>query len=219
LADIAIPLVSRRRRRAQVIQHLQHALPSIALLADGIQGLRRGPSDLGVVLAAAEIVTSLLVIVAFIRLLRTLPRGRRAGLHAHRVDWLDLFLAAMLAAEAVNHWHDTGHLSRPTLLLAVTMFGMGVFHQRITTAVSGRRALRLRAGGLTVGGKLFTRFSSTWQDIAAIDVTETQARILTRNGRERRIDLHDLDNEDDVRRALVAAQTRLTSAHAVTPQP
>jgi hypothetical protein len=51
-------------------------------------------------------------------------------------------------------------VKRPTLLLAVVMMTIGLLHGRLAAWGQRRRALRLTASGLAIGGKLFGRSTS-----------------------------------------------------------
>ena len=207
MSHTEVLLHSRRRERAVLVQKLQHAAPSIVLLFDGLHGVQADPHGFALALASAEIISSVLVIGSVIRALR-----HAAGAHApahHGVDWIDLFLSGMLATEALAHWHETGHLRRPTLLLAITMLGLGLLHGRITARIMRRRALRLTEDGITIGRKFRSRFSASWNEIARIEIDATRATIVKTDGAERRIDLADLHNGHAVVLALRHAQQRL----------
>ena len=76
----------------------------------------------------------------------------------------------------------------------------------------GRRSLRIDAFGLQVRRRPFPRFSVSWPDIERIDLDDRWARVVARGGRQRRINLADLRNAEEVRAALLAAKQRLISA-------
>ena len=69
---IAIPLHTRRQQRGLFLQKLQHAIPSVVVLGDGLAHLDHDPHGLSLILGIAEIVSSLLVI-------GTVVRGVRPG--------------------------------------------------------------------------------------------------------------------------------------------
>lgn len=212
--NIAVPLVSRRRERVLLVQKLQHVLPGFVLLADGADALGRGASGFALGIAVAEVVTSLLVIVAFVRFLRAVRRARSDSAHSahHGVDWVDVLLSGMLATEALAHWHDRGHLPRPTILLAAVLLVLGLFHGRLMAARMRRRALRVTEQGVTIGGRFFTTFRAPWPAIARIDIDASTARVVRRDGRERRLNLGDLKVEAEVRDALLQARAQLGGA-------
>ncbi|MFN8573108.1 MAG: hypothetical protein U0132_13745 [Gemmatimonadaceae bacterium] len=207
-----IPLESRRRDRALLIQKLQHVLPSVFLLADGLERLGGEHSTGLVALAVTEVAVSVLVIGAFIRALRRLRHSSNepAGEHAsHGVDWVDLFLGGMLITEALVHREETGHLPRPTVLLAVTVFVMGLLHGRVSAWATKRRALRVTEDGISIARRLRPRLDASWEAIDRIDLAATEARIVTRTRGERRIDLTDLKNAAAVVEVLTIARERL----------
>jgi len=74
--DLIVPLVSKRRARAQLFQKLQHVLPAGVLLMHGLDRLQTGADAASLVLGAAEAGASALVIATFVRSLRR----RRAAL-------------------------------------------------------------------------------------------------------------------------------------------
>jgi hypothetical protein len=203
LLDADIPLVSKRRERAQLLQKLQHALPALVLLFEGARRLAGDHDSLDRLLALGEIVTSALVIGSMVRALRRArqPDGGH-GRHAHGVDWVEIFLAGMLTAEVLRHWHETAHWKRPTILLALLTLGMGLMHGRIADWSTRRRALRISTAGLSVGGRFRSVFRASWADVERIDVSAARAAIVLRDGRQRRIDLADLRNGPQVADAL-----------------
>jgi hypothetical protein len=206
LLDAEIPLVSKRRERAKLLQKLQHGLPAVVLLFEGARRLAADHDGLSRLLAIGEILSSALVVVS---MARTLRKARRPGTghdeHAHGVDWVDIFLAAMLSAEVLRHWHETAHWKRPTILLAIVTLGMGLMHGRIADRSQRRRALRISTDGLSIGGRFRSVFRAAWTDVDHIDVSAGRATIVLRDGRERRLDLADLRNGSQVADALTAS--------------
>ena len=120
---ISVPIRYRRAQRGLFIQKLQHAIPSIVVLGDGVEHLSHEPQGLDLWLGAAEVGVSLLVIGSVIRGFRMLRAETAANVdfhHAHHgVDWIDICLGAMLSVEAYAQFHATGHLPRPTMLLSL----------------------------------------------------------------------------------------------------
>jgi len=204
-------LHSRRRERALLAQKIQHAAPAFVLLFDGLQGLKAHAEWLSLAVAGAEILTSVLVLGSVARSMRNNLRAADTAVHHHQgVDWIDLFLSAMLATEVLAHWHETGHIRRPTLLLAVTMLALGLSHGRLGARQLRRRGLLVTDDGISVGGRFFTRFTARWNEIARIQIDDAQATIVKTDGVERRIDLADLRNRHEVALALQQAQRRLS---------
>jgi len=219
--DHFIPLVSIRRQRVQRVQKLQHAVPAVALLVTGAQGLLHGEHGIGLALAIGEVVTSAL-------LLRTLAKELAAARHPHGashegahhgVDWFDVFASGVLTAEALEHWHTHHHLPRPTLLLAAVTLALGLLHGRLAAFAARRRHLRIDAAGIRLRGR-FRRFFASWTDLERIDLDDPGGRwahIASRDGRTWRIDLADLKNAQEVREALLAAREHLMAASELPP--
>jgi hypothetical protein len=211
VADIVVPIESRRRVWALLVQKLQHVLPSFLLLGDGILHLDR-PDGWVRTFGVLEIVTSVAVIGLFLREVRASRRGGHQIAHRphhdHAIDWLDVCLAGMLVVEAASHHQDTNHWPRPTLLLAATMLAAGLTHGRVMALARRRRSLRVEDTGLSRGLRFFRRFSATWDRIVGIRIGESRAVIALKGGAEHVIDLADLENSDRVREALQAAHRK-----------
>jgi hypothetical protein len=124
----------RRRAKGRLLQKVQHAVPGIVLLQEGIHGLQTGAHGWHLALAIAEIATSALVFLTLIRAVRTMTAQMKGGgvPHPHYgIDWVDIFLGLMLFTEAWAKYQHNGHISRPTLLLAVVMIALGLFFGKL----------------------------------------------------------------------------------------
>jgi hypothetical protein len=212
--DLVVPLHSRRRQRGLLAQKLQHVIAGAGLFFSGIQSLSAGAEGLERALAIAGVLTAGLLIAAFARELRAVAgRGKhvQAGHHRHTVDWMDIFAAGMLFAEAAEKYHLRGHIWRPETLAAVATLGIGLFHGRLAAANERRRSLRVNGTSLSIGGRFrWSRpFTARWDEIRAITTTEREATITRLDGRSRRLNLMDLDNAPAVRAALDAARGRI----------
>jgi len=208
--EVVVPLRSRRRQRAAIAQKLQHLIPAAGLLFSGVQSLMAGVEGFERVLAFVGIITSALLMGAFGRHLR--PRRPQPAEHGtHGVDWMDIWAAGVLFAEAAEKWRVRGHIWRPETLAAMATLGVGVLHGRLAEAAERRRSLRLTRDDLSIGGRLrfSRRFTARWDEIASIDVTDREATVRTHRGARRRLNLADLENAPDVRAALHAAEQRL----------
>lgn len=211
-APVELPLVSLRRERRRWVQKLTHVLPAVMLVGAGMSRLRAGEQGFGLVLAVAELAVSAL-------LLRTLAKEIAAAQqqHAHPhtgVDWFEVLAAGVLALEALEHWHHTGHLPRPTVLTALLTLALGLFHRQFAAFIGPRRLLRIDPEGIRVRSRFRRQLFAPWSDIERIDLDEGKARIVALGGRERSIDLTDLRNASEVRAALLAAQERLADQKA-----
>ena len=215
---IAIPVRSRRAHKGQFVQKLQHAIPSVVVLGDGIAHLTHDPHGASLALGAAEVVVSVLVIGSVIRGFRRLRTqlAHTGPRHAHHgVDWIDLCLAAMLAVEAGAEYSATGHLARPKIVLAVAMFAIGLGHGHIAAWGDRRRELRVADTGLSIPGAFFRRHTMAWSNIASFDVTDTAAVITLINGDTRRLNLADAMEPAAIAAAL--SHARALHERSVTP--
>jgi hypothetical protein len=219
LLTISVPLQSRRARRAKTVQKLQHAIPAFALLANGLNLLSEQPHGFALGLGISEVVVSAVLIVVMARSVRAVTRkkGTGPGEHSdrdrspshHGVDWVDIWTSAMLFTESAERYHLHHKLLRPSLLTAIGLLALGLMHGRVLTFAERRRALRLTEDEVYVGGKPFRSWRAKWGQIAGVTIGDRFADIRTRDGRQRRIDLADLINADEVKDALVEMQRRL----------
>jgi hypothetical protein len=209
-AELTVPLHSRRQKRAALAQQLQHVVAAAGLVFSGMQSMSSGAGGLELVLAVGGLITGAFLIVTFARTVRGLRHGGATPhAHAHGVDWMEIWAAGVLLAEALERWHVRHQVPRPQLLTAVATLGIGVFHERLAARRQRRRSLRLTSDHLYVGGRPFRHFKARWDDIAEIGLTDRDATIRTHKGRKRRLNLADLENAPEVRVALQEAQRRL----------
>jgi len=207
-----VPIRSRKRELAQVMQKLQHVVPAAPLLFQGVTRLQHEPHGWSLLLAVAEVGISVLVIGAFLRQLRsTRSRGEDDHDHhtAHGVDWIDLAIGVMLGIEVWAHWYETGHVKRPTVLMAVGIFVIGLLHGRMAARAGRRLALKIDDVGIAIGGRPFQNFTATWGELADVVIEPQQARLVRRDGKTRELNFQDLRNAADVRAALEGIRLRL----------
>ena len=234
-SEIVVPLRSTRQRRSVLAQKLNHVIPAAGLFFAGQQAIREGHSGFGFYLGVFEIVSSAALIVLFVKELRSAFRPQphpaqppsRSALrrpspeHAkHGVDWVDIAAGFVLMAEVLEHWHQTHHWQRPTILTAITTFALGLFHGRLAARRAGRRALRVTGDGLSISGRLFKarRLQATWRELTAIEVGPRWAVVSTPAGRTRKLDLADLEGGERIRSALLDARLRLESHRSLGDQ-
>jgi hypothetical protein len=188
-------------------------LPAAALLFQGVTRLRHEPHGWSLLLAAGEVAISVLVVGAFLGQLRASRRSHDADhgeAHAgHGIDWVDLLIGAMLGVEVWAHWHETGHIKRPTVLTAAGIFVIGLLHGRIAARAGRRLALKIDDTGLAVGGRPFRNFTATWDELAAVEIEPARARLIRKDGKVRAFDFADLRNAGEVRAALQGVQLRV----------
>ena len=211
--DPIMPLHSRRRTRGALAQKLQHVIAGAGLFFSGMQSLSAHAEGLERTLAIAGMITAGLLIGAFLREVRGATRARGAhpdGAHHQRgVDWIDIFAAGMLFAEAAEKYHSRGHIWRPETLAGLATLGVGLFHGRLAARKERRRSLRITSDGVVVGRRFFGTFKAPWSEIAEIAITDSGAAIRTHAGKTRRLNLADLENAGQVRDALRERQRRL----------
>jgi len=211
--DVVVPLHSRRLRRALTLQKLNHAVPTVGLVVSGVQALQHGARGFELALALTEIVTSAFLIGSLVKNIRAARRHAvPEAVHHGGVDWVDVWAAGVLFAEAGEQWQLKHHLARPIILNALLTLVLGFTHGRMAALRHRRRAMRLTDTGIHVAGKPFMAFRATWTDIASVTVGDASAEIRTRAGQIRRVDLLDLENAAEVRAALYEAQRRARAA-------
>lgn len=216
MAEQLVPILSRRRDLGQVLQKLQHVVPAGALLFQGVSRLQHDRHGWSLLLAVAEIVVSVLVVGAFLRQVhaaRSTHGVDHHGTHAsHGVDWVDLLIAVMLGVEVWAHWYESGHIKRPTVVMAIGIFIVALMHGRIAAGARKRRSLKIDDAGVSVGGKPFRTFTATWDQLAAVEIEPLRARLIRKDGKAREFDFGDLRNAAAVREALQGVQLRLPVA-------
>jgi hypothetical protein len=213
---IAVPIRYRRQIKGMFVQKLQHVVPSVVVLGDGLDHLSHEPQFADLLLGGFEVVASVLVIGsalrAFQQLRKHISKEHLDDHHAHGVDWIDVSLSVMLTVEAYSKYHATGHVPRPTLLLAAAMLAIGLLHGRLAAWGDRRRQLRVSADGISVPRRKFLRMTLPWDQVASIESDDRYAVITAVDGRTGRIDMHDVFQPKAVRDALMSARTFLDEA-------
>jgi hypothetical protein len=220
VSERLVPVLSRRREFAQVMQKLQHVVPALPLLFHGVTRLQHDPDGWSLPLAIAEVGISVVVIGAFVRQLRSTRTQveDEHGHHApHGVDWIDLAIAVMLGIEVWAHWHETGHIKRPTVVMAVGIFVIGLLHGKIAARAGRRLALKIDDTGVAIGGRPFQNFTATWDELAAVEIEPQRARLVRKDGKVREFDFGDIRNAADVREALQGVHLRLPAPADAEP--
>src|SRR5215471_7029650 len=124
---IVVSLSSRRQRRGTILQKVNHVIPAAGLFYAGQQAIREGHGGLGFYLGIFELVSSAALIVLFVREVRSFLGTSRTPKHAAHpahsaphsaVDWVDIAAGFVLVAEVLEHWRETHHWQRPTILIA-----------------------------------------------------------------------------------------------------
>jgi hypothetical protein len=212
---VTVPLRSKRREKGQALQKFQHAIPAVPLLTAGLQAITHREHGFALALGIFEIVTSVALLGSVVLEIRAMRRPKVHTEHAHHgVDWVHVFAAAVLIAEVLEHYHLTGHIRRPTILMAIVTLALGLGHGRVQRFSEGRRVLRVEDDHLHVAARPFRTLRARWADVTSIEVGEKYAQITTGDGRVRKLNLSDLHGAEQVRTALAEAQRRMTAAKA-----
>ena len=216
---ISVPIRYVRADRVIFIQKLQHALPSFVVLVDGLSHLSDSPHGADLVLGVLEVAAALgvmgSVVRGFLRLRRPVPGDPHAHAH-HGIDWIDIFIGAMLMVEAYAKYHSTGRVPRATIALSLVMFAIGLAHAKLAAFGDRRRSLHVRDDGISVPGRRpFMRFNLKWADVASIDVGDRYAVITSTTGKTRRLDFTEIRHPNAVRDALNQAQVFLQNSRPI----
>jgi len=124
------PAKLRARARVRLAQKAQHAVPGSVLLGHAGKAVMPARDGWHLVPGITELVVSAAVFIALIRAFRSLRAQIKGGgvPHLHLgIDWVDIFLGAMLFTEVWAKYIETGHIKRPSILLGVVMIFFGVF--------------------------------------------------------------------------------------------
>jgi hypothetical protein len=205
-----LPLRSKRRTRAQMVQKLQHVLPAALLIVSAMSAFRGGEEGAARVIAIVEAIAAVAFIASVAYEVRKSRRKEPGHPHAaHAIDWPDVLVSLVFFAEALERWHRRGKIFNPPFLTGVGMLALGLLHGRIFGAVERHRSLRIDDTGISIGKRPFGKFRAPWDALRTIEIDARYARITRRDGGERRIDLHDVEEAGPVRRALEDARRRL----------
>ena len=210
----------RRVQRSQFLQKFQHAIPSVIVLADGLDHLQHNPHGVSLALGVAEVLVAVLVIGSIVLGFRKLFAKSPGDAHAdaaHHVDWIDIFLGAMLLVEAYAKFHATARLPRPMILLGVVLVTVGILHGRIAKWGDRRRQLRVDDTGISVPGRFLRRLTLAWHEVAEITIGPVTARVIAVDGRDQTVALSDAINSEAIRHALADARTRVLALQAAEP--
>ena len=228
---IAVPVRLKRAERGVFAQKMQHAIPSLVVLGDGLSHLSHDPHGVELALGIFEVVAALLVMGSVARGVYQLRRrlatphaGEAAGHAHHGIDWIDIFIGVMLSVEAYAKYFADGRIPRPTIVLAVTMITFGLMHGRIAAWGNRKRELRVGAEDLSVPTKPFRRMTLAWAEVASIEMDDRAAVITAIDGRSKRITFSDVLNPAAIREALMSArvfldETRHASAASIESTP
>jgi hypothetical protein len=215
---ISVPIRYRGAQRAQFVQKLQHAIPSLVVLGDGLTHLSNEPHGIELALGVVEVAAALAVMITVVRGFKQVfkrPADAHTGHTHHGVDWIDISIGLMLFVEAYAKYHETHHIPRPTLLLGAVMIGIGMLHGKLLAWGSRRRMLRVTPEHISMPKRPFFRVTLPWANVASIDIDDRYATVIAIDGRKQRFDLKDMADPQAVRDAFMQARTALDeSRHA-----
>ncbi|HEX8670400.1 MAG TPA: hypothetical protein VF710_00850 [Longimicrobium sp.] len=212
-----IRLDDRRAMAANVSDLGTNAIAAFGVLS-AASGALPVTTTAGAIIAAAEAVAGIALLVAIVGELREM----RAGVDddAGKIAWVTLFAAVVLIAECVQSYHDKGRVSRPTAVSAVATLVLAFFSPRLKQRRAERQVLRLDAEGMFIRRGRLRRFSAAWSEIAAIRRDGAALHIHLRDGRTRTLRLRTIRNRDEVFAALSeAAVERGIPSAAPAPLP
>jgi len=118
----------------RLIQKVQHAVPGVVLLKEGMAAFSEGAAGWHLLLAVAEVTTAATVavslLIAFWKVAQDIKAGRAPHFH-FGIDWTDIFLGLMLLTETASQYSTVHKWWRPMTLLGLAMIFLGVYGGRI----------------------------------------------------------------------------------------
>jgi hypothetical protein len=206
-----IRLDDRRAMAANVSDLGTNAIAAFGVLS-AASGALPVTTASGAIIAAAEAVAGIALLLAIVGELREM----RAGVDddVGRISWVTLFAAVVLIAECVQSYHDRGRVPRPAAVSAVATLVLAFFTPRLKRRRAERQVLRLDAEGMFIRPGKFRRFSAAWTEIAAIRRDGSALHIHLSDGRTHTLRLRTIRNRDEVFAALTdaAAERGIPSA-------
>jgi hypothetical protein len=133
---------------ARLIQKVQHAVPGVVLLNEGLAGMQEGAHGWHFVLSVAELATAGAVAVSLLwavtKLLGDIRSGRAPHLHLG-IDWADIFLGLMLFTEVASRYPVRHKIWSPPFLLGIVMIFLGLYGGKMAQRRIERRRARSAA--------------------------------------------------------------------------
>jgi hypothetical protein len=199
---VIIHLEDRRVQLTDLVGETQHVIGGVPLLALAVQKIAAMEPDWP--LAVLELLIALLLLLVFIRDLRSLLRkGKGHSPASHTViGWFDMAAGALLIFEAFHEHHTKAGYLRPSFFAGVVTVVVGLIHSRLQAFRRRRRYLKLDANGLECRPGPFRRFAFPWASLTAVEVSQETAIFRRKNGQERIFRLSRYDNRDGIRDAI-----------------
>ncbi len=231
---VVLPVQLRLVQRMLLVRELFESGPAATtLLLAGLSGLAvAGATTLDRTIAAVEIASAGWMLVLLQRGAReVLARTRAtaapasdgdAGAYAvapleetlDGIEWSGVAGASMLAVEVWQHWHQTGRVQRPVLLLAVFTLWMATGGRRLIARVMRRRIadrrprLSISRDGVDYRGSKRRRWVARWDDVERVEQDAESVRLTLGDGRVRELRARD---HVDGHRLVIAARRALAT--------
>jgi hypothetical protein len=205
----------RRVMAANVSDLGTNAIAAFGVLS-AVSGALPVTTAAGAIIAAAEAVAGVALLVAIVGELREMRAGVDHDVGG--IAWVTLFAGVVLIAECVQSYYEKGRVPRPAAVSAAATLVLAFFTPRLKRRRAEEHVLRLDAAGMLIRTGKFRRFSAAWSDIAALRRDGTTLRVDLRDGRTRTVRLRTISNRDELFAALsdAAAEHGIPSA---TPAP
>ena len=196
-----IYLEDKRREAAQWAPKLQHLLAGIPLFLSGFANFQHDEAERP--LAILEMSVAAIVVLAFIKELRAARRHAVTGHREHSaVGWFDLAAGGLLIFEAFHGAHGKPGYLRPQFLAGIATLGVGLFHTRLHQRKMRRRYLKLDDNGMEFRPSIFSRLSVSWEELISVGLTEKQAVLQLKDGRQHKIGLTRYHNRKALHQGL-----------------
>jgi hypothetical protein len=207
LFAVIIYLEDRRFQLTDLAGQAQHVIGGLPLLALAVQKIAAMEADWP--LAVLELLIALVLLLVFIRNLRSLLRkGKGHSAASHTViGWFDMAAGALLIFEAFHEHHTKAAYLRPPFFAGVVTIVVGLVHSRLQAFRRRRRYLKLDANGLECRPGPFRRFAFAWASLTSVEVSQEAAIFRRQNGQKKILRLSRYHNRDGIRDA-VADQAR-----------
>jgi len=198
--EVTIYIRSKRVKRAERAQMLQHGLAGFTLLMDGVERVQRHLSLESLSLGLVD----LLVCAALVLIIRRELRGSKPSEHGtkHSLGWVDITAAVLLMTEVFQRVYESHKFSRPNFIVAVITLLAGLFHGRIEQFKSQRRFVRLNEQGIDARFSPVRRLKVLWSEILSVRFEESLIRFEGKDGFQKDIKLRDFENASEVTRAV-----------------
>lgn len=203
--NVEIELQDRVREIAQRFQLAQDAV-GLVVLVPAAWARAQTARPLNVAVAVLELGAIVVAVASAARELR----GRDA--EKARLDWTNLFMAAVLLTEYGIQRAAGGKLVSPVLLTALSALLLGIL-PHLRTRLALRRRLTIDDAGINVRISPLRRLRLAWADVQHIEEDDRSLAFVLHGGRRRRLSLRRFRNGDEIRAAVAEAAAHIDVAH------